>query len=217
MFFESNSEIAHIVLTYNLCDTVFQTKDKLGNQFDYFLIALDIQDVMRCFKLFNITEGCLTEVEVAWFLEREICPSEPYALLNKYIKVSEIRKLECNSYVIIKKHNYYEHCDDPDCNGGCPLCTLSVCKDCAGYEGTLTTNCPEIPYPDKRDAVYANQLDYRYGKWRNNIITEVMLWHPEEAIPNEIKYLQELLCENAPYTILNAACQNLKKWICCLK
>lgn len=40
-----------------------------------------------------------------------------------------------------------------------------------------------------------------------------MLWSSDKAIPNEIKYLQELLSENAPPNILKEECDYIAKWI----
>ena len=57
------------------------------------------------------------------------------------------------------------------------------------------------------------KFDFRYGKWREGICTRVMLWSPDKAIPNEIKYLQELLSENAPSNVLQEECNYIAKWI----
>lgn len=40
-----------------------------------------------------------------------------------------------------------------------------------------------------------------------------MLWSSDKAIPNEIKYLQELLSENAPPNILKEECNYIAEWV----
>ncbi len=40
-----------------------------------------------------------------------------------------------------------------------------------------------------------------------------MLCLPDKAIPNEIKYLQELLFENVPDNILKEDCEYIFQWI----
>jgi len=42
-----------------------------------------------------------------------------------------------------------------------------------------------------------------------DICTRVMLWLPDKAIPNEIRYLQELLFENVPDNILKEECEHI--------
>ena len=40
-----------------------------------------------------------------------------------------------------------------------------------------------------------------------------MLWSPDKAIPNKIKYLQERLSENVPPNILKEECNYTEKCI----
>ena len=62
-----------------------------------------------------------------------------------------------------KEHEFYESCDDGDCGGTCHLCTLAICKNCPGAEGSLTTHCPEAMYDE--DRVYAGEIDFVDGEW----------------------------------------------------
>jgi hypothetical protein len=63
------------------------------------------------------------------------------------------------------KHDFYTSCNDVDCNGTCPLCTLAVCKVCNLAEGSLTTDCPEEPSYKKSEDVYNGKIDFVDGKW----------------------------------------------------
>lgn len=155
-FYEYDNKIAETIKTNNLHNNIIHVEDKLGNSMDYFLIALDIKDTTHCFKLFNLTNGTLTEVEVAWFSQRKICLSKNYVALNKLIKVLEIKKIE-----------------------------KSNCK----YKENLIMDCST----DKKNiSIFLNQ---------------------EDRILNQIKYLQETLCQNIPYGILRKNCKKLKKLI----
>lgn len=95
-------------------------------------------------------------------------------------------------------HIYHDGCDDPDCNGGCPLCTLSVCKICGAYEGGLTTHCPGIgASTDDQEEVYHNKKDFRAGKWRQGLSTRFLFNNLDYQLEQELQYLQQLNDEDA--------------------
>lgn len=69
------------------------------------------------------------------------------------------------------EHVWYKSGDGHSCTdrGECLLCSLSVCKACGLYEGSLTTDCPgeSVPY-DVSEKVYKEKLDYRENEgWVN--------------------------------------------------
>ena len=147
-----------------------------------------------------------------WFEERQIQASKEYSFLNKYINLKKLEVQKSIPNIIPLEHTYIDNCGNPDCDT-CPLCTLTICKVCGGSEGSLTTECSGENSYQKDEDVYSGKFDFRYGKWRPNICTRTMLWSSDKAIPNEIKYLQELLSENAPPNILKEECNYIAKWI----
>lgn len=193
---------------YNLDSNIIQVIDKFGNCYHYMLIGYDTSN----FYLFNLQTNDITIVQEQWFEERQIQASKEYSFLNKYINPKKLEIQENTPNIIPLEHTYIDNCDNPDCDS-CPLCTLTICKVCGGSEGSLTTECSGENSYQKDEDVYSGQLDFRYGKWREGICTRVMLWSPDKAIPNEIKYLQELLSENAPPNILKEECNYIAKWI----
>lgn len=63
------------------------------------------------------------------------------------------------------KHAYFDcKCNEqecPYCDGGLGLCTT-----CGGFDGSLTTDCCGHTVSDKLlQAVYAEGLDYKEGRW----------------------------------------------------
>lgn len=69
------------------------------------------------------------------------------------------------------EHQWYKSGDGHLCNdwGECQTCTLSVCKVCGLFEGSLTTDCPgeRVSY-DMGEEIYTRKLDYREGEgWVN--------------------------------------------------
>jgi len=194
------------IIDYYCLDCKVIQKD---NNSHYMLIAYDKQHLM----LLDIKHPKIIKVVLDWFEEGKVSYSKEYKFLNKYIYPVEIEVQQNTSNIILLEHDFYDGCDDPNCNGGCPKCTLSICKVCGGYEGSLTTDCPNEDYREKWDDVHKGKLDFRYGKWREEICTRVMLWSSDKAIPNEIKYLQELLSENVPDNILKEECNYILQCI----
>ena len=193
---------------YKLDSNIIQVIDKFGNCCHYMLIGYDTSN----FYLFNLQTNDITIVQEQWFEERQIQASKEYSFLNKYINPKKLEIQESTSNIIPLEHTYLDNCGNPDCDT-CPLCTLTICKVCGGSEGSLTTECFGENSYQKDEDVYSGKLDFRYGKWRPNICTRTMLWSSDKAIPNEIKYLQELLSENAPPNILKEECNYIAKWI----
>lgn len=189
--------IMKIIEVYDLDSNIIQVIDKFGNHNHYMMIGYDTSN----FYLFNLQRNDITTVQEQWFSERQIQASEKYSFLNKYINPKKLEVQESIPNIIPLEHTYIDNCGNPDCDT-CPLCTLTICKVCGGCEGSLTTECSGENTYQKEEYVYSGKLDFRYGKWRPNICTRTMLWSPDEAIPNEIKYLQELLSENAPPDII---------------
>ena len=73
-------------------------------------------------------------------------------------------------------HVYFTPADHDPCpeEGSCWLCDggLGSCKNCSGTEGTLTTECPGAIYPEGyADKVYRGLLDFRGGRWIENVLT----------------------------------------------
>ena len=52
--------------------TEFTAKDKLGQEYHYRAVGFNSNDTSREFKLLNLTNGTLTEVEEEWFHQRKI-------------------------------------------------------------------------------------------------------------------------------------------------
>ena len=180
----------------------------IDNHNHYMLIGYDTSN----FYLLNLQINDITTVQEQWFSERQIQISKEYSFLNKYINPKKIEIQQNMPNIIPLEHTYIDNCDNSDCDS-CPLCTLIICKVCGGSEGSLTTECSGENSYQKDEDVYSGKLDFRYGKWREGICTRIMLWFPDKAIPNEIKYLQELLSENAPPNILKEECNYIAKWI----
>lgn len=67
----------------------------------------------------------------------------------------------------IYKHDFIESCGKGDCDGSCSLCTLSICKICKLFEGSLTTDCPGYDAQEWSSAIYADNADYKNGQWVN--------------------------------------------------
>ena len=195
----------NIVQEYNLERNVIMAID---NHNHYMLIGYDTSN----FYLLNLQINDITTVQEQWFSERQIQISKEYSFLNKYINPKKIEIQQNIPNIIPLEHTYIDNCDNSDCDS-CPLCTLIICKVCGGSEGSLTTECSGENSYQKDEDVYSGKLDFRYGKWREGICTRIMLWFPDKAIPNEIKYLQELLSENAPPNILKEECNYIAKWI----
>lgn len=195
----------NIVQEYNLERNVIMAID---NQNHYMLIGYDTSN----FYLLNLQINDITTVQEQWFSERQIQISKEYSFLNKYINPKKIEIQQNMPNIIPLEHTYIDNCDNSDCDS-CPLCTLIICKVCGGSEGSLTTECSGENSYQKDEDVYSGKLNFRYGKWREGICTRIMLWFPDKAIPNEIKYLQELLSENAPPNILKEECNYIAKWI----
>ncbi len=195
----------NIVQEYNLERNVIMAID---NHNHYMLIGYDTSN----FYLLNLQINDITTVQEQWFSERQIQISKEYSFLNKYINPKKIEIQQNMPNIIPLEHTYIDNCDNSDCDS-CPLCTLIICKVCGGCEGSLTTECSGENSYQKDEDVYSGKLDFRYGKWREGICTRIMLWFPDKAIPNEIKYLQELLSENAPPNILKEECNYIAKWI----
>ena len=194
---------------YGLDNNIVKVLDGLGNCYHYMFIAYDISK----FYLLNLDTRNIEIRKKRWFEKRGIQLSKKYKFLNKYVHPVEIEVQQNTFNIVPLEHNFYDGCDDPNCNGSCPKCTLSICKICGGYEGSLTTDCPNEDYREKWDDVHKRKLDFRYGKWREEICTRVMLWSSDKAIPNEIKYLQELLSENVPDNILKEECNYILQCI----
>lgn len=57
---------------------------------------------------------------------------------------------------------YHEQCN----NMACYTCNLYVCKNCGAYEGSLTTDCPNVRVNmDVQDAVYKGKVDFIGDSW----------------------------------------------------
>lgn len=194
-----------IVQEYGLDSNIIMTTD---NHNHYMPIGYNSD----CFYLFDLQSNDIVKANPQWFSERHIQPSKEYSFLNKYVNPQKIEVQQDTSNITPLEHEYIENCGNPDC-GTCPLCTLTICKVCGGSEGSLTTECSGENNHQKDEDVYSGKFDFRYGKWREGICTRVMLWSPDKAIPNEIKYLQELLSENAPSNVLQEECNYIAKWI----
>lgn len=207
--FEENETLMNdtmsIIEDYNLNSRVITTME---NYCHYMLIAYDAFN----FYLFNLQENDILTVQAQWFNERRIQVSKEYYFLNKYINPKKLEVQENSFNITPLEHKYIEKCGNSDC-GTCSFCTLTICKVCGGSEGSLTTECSGENNYQKDEDVYSGKLDFRYGKWREGICTRIMLWSPDKAIPNEIKYLQELLSENVPPDILKEECNYIAKWI----
>lgn len=61
------------------------------------------------------------------------------------------------------EHVYFDGCENRDCGGSCWYCTLSICKICDLYEGSLTTDCPGKKSYKYADDIYNGKLDYKDG------------------------------------------------------
>lgn len=199
-----NMTIENMIDHYHLNHKVIQKVDDSP----YMLIAYDKQHLM----MLDIEHPRIIKVNTDWFEERQIQASKKYSFLNKYINPKKLEVQEGIPNIIPLEHTYIDNCGNPDCDT-CPLCTLTICKVCGGCEGSLTTECSGENTYQKEEDIYSGKLDFRYGKWRPNICTRTMLWSSDKAIPNEIKYLQELLSENAPPNILKEEYNYIVKWI----
>lgn len=72
-------------------------------------------------------------------------------------------------YVCTQEHN--------DGGVGCQFCEggLFACTTCGAFEGATPDHCPgEKMTPEQRDAVYAGDLNYRDGQWREGECCQVM-------------------------------------------
>ncbi len=194
-----------IVQEYGLDNNIIMTAD---NHNHYMPIIYNSDYVY----LFDLQSSDIVKANPQWFSERYIQPSKEYSFLNKYVNLQKIEVQQDTSNITPLKHEYIEDCGNSDCDV-CPLCTLSICKVCGGSEDSLTTECSGEDNSSKDEDVYGGKLDFRYGKWRPDICTRVMLGSSKKAIPNEIKYLQELLAENAPPNVLKEECSYIAKWI----
>lgn len=107
-------------------------------------------------------------------------------ILEKEQTVSKAR-------IPVSQHDYYESCEQGDCGGTCLYCTLTICKNCGGTEGSLTTECSnEILSFEMEKRVYHGEIDYRCGKWHEGLRNRVMYSDPNEIIKNESLYLNWL-------------------------
>ena len=196
--------IENMIDHYHLNHKVIQKTDNSSCMF----IAYNKKHLM----MLDIEHPRIIKVNTDWFEERQIQASKEYSFLNKYINPKKLEIQESTSNIIPLEHTYIDNCGNPDCDT-CPLCTLTICKVCGGSEGSLTTECFGENSYQKDEDVYSGKLDFRYGKWRPDICTRTMLWSSDKAIPNEIKYLQELLSENASPDTLKEECNYIAKWI----
>lgn len=74
-------------------------------------------------------------------------------------------------------HVYYVCGGRCDGRPGCQFCDggLSACTRCGAFEGAWPDDCPGVSMtPEQNDAVYAGQLNYRAGEWRDGECCQVM-------------------------------------------
>lgn len=93
-------------------------------------------------------------------------------------------------------HKFYTECEDKDCKGNCPKCSLTICKECGLYEGSLTTECcGEEVSGILAVEISEGKLDYRNNKWFPGLPNRFMFLDLENNLEQERLYFKSLLSE----------------------